>query len=118
MATDPAAIAVLAGEATELARSLGDADLEIVGLSALGLGLVCEGRVADGMARLDEAMVAATGGELKSLWSVSDVYCNTLLACERAGDFEQLLDGYHDHPLALRAVVRLYLALGQAGLAA
>lgn len=73
----------------DLARGLGDGDLEVVGISTLGLGLVCHGRVAEGMDRLDEAMAAATGGELRSLWSVSDVYCNTLMACERAGDFER-----------------------------
>ncbi|HEU5004254.1 MAG TPA: LuxR C-terminal-related transcriptional regulator [Actinomycetota bacterium] len=89
MSMDPAAVQDLAAQAMALGRSLEDGDLEIVGLSALGLGLVGEGRIADGMARLDEAMAAATGGELSSLWAVSDVYCNTLLACERAGDFER-----------------------------
>jgi DNA-binding NarL/FixJ family response regulator len=41
------------------------------------------------MTLLDEAMAAATGGEVRSFWAFSDVYCNTLLACDRAGDFER-----------------------------
>lgn len=89
MAPRPSDMQALATQAVGLAKELGDADLEMVALSALGLGLVCEGRVADGMAALDESMAAATGGEVRSLWAISDVYCNTLLACERAGDFER-----------------------------
>jgi DNA-binding NarL/FixJ family response regulator len=152
------------------------------------------------MSLLDEAMAAAVGGEVRSFWAFSDVYCNTLLACERAGDFERaeqwcrvvmdfskrndakplfpfchvtygailaatgrwdeaeaefdlalrlftighkgmrvialsrladlrikqgrtdeaarLLDGYEEHPLAIRPAVRLHIATGRASLAA
>ena len=51
--------------------------------------LVYDLRVAQGMGLLDEAMAAATGGELENFWCISEIYCNTLLACERAGDLER-----------------------------
>jgi DNA-binding CsgD family transcriptional regulator len=78
-----------ADEAARLAREAADPDLETVALSLRGLALVHCGRVAEGMAALDESMAAATGGEMTSFWSVADIKCNTLLACERAGDFER-----------------------------
>ena len=89
MTTDAPTMKKLAQEAIELGRRFSDHDLELVGLSALGLAHVYACQHTDGMRCLDEAMAAASGGELKSFWSLSDVYCNTLLACERAGDFER-----------------------------
>ncbi len=86
---DPAAMEAHALTAIELAKRFGDGDLAIAGLSLVGLARVYAMRVDAGMACLDEAMAAASGGELESFWTVADVYCNTLLACERAGDFER-----------------------------
>ena len=86
---DPAAMEAHARKAIELAKRFDDGDLAIAGLSLVGLARVYAMRVDDGMACLDEAMAAASGGELDSFWTVADVYCNTLLACERAGDFER-----------------------------
>jgi ATP/maltotriose-dependent transcriptional regulator MalT len=189
-----------ARQAIALAREFGERELERVASSLVGLALVYGLRVTEGMVLLDEAMAAATGGELESFWCISEIYCNTLLACERAGDLEradqwlrvieefsrrhgceplfpfchvihggilaatgrwdqaerefaravdafdggqramrvlalarlaelrlrqgriedarQLLAGYEEHPLALRATVRLWLLDGQAALAA
>jgi DNA-binding NarL/FixJ family response regulator len=89
LSPDPEVMKGLAAEALQLADEFADRDLAIVGLSAKGLAHVCACEMHEGMACLDEAMAAATGGELRSFWSLSDVYCNTLLACERAGDFER-----------------------------
>jgi DNA-binding CsgD family transcriptional regulator len=89
LAGDPEQMKQLAERAIGLGRSLPDSDLEVVGLSAKGLAHVYAAEVDEGMALLDEAMAAATGGEVKSFWAFSDVYCNTLLACDRAGDFER-----------------------------
>ena len=89
LASDHAAMLEHAGEAIELARRFGASDLELVGVSLAGLALVYGVRIREGMTRLDEAMAAAMGGEIGDLWSIADVYCNTLLACERAGDFER-----------------------------
>lgn len=89
MTTDAAAMTALAQSAIDAGARFGDHDLEIVGLSLLGLADVYAAKVVSGMARLDEAMAAASGGELRGFHSLSDVYCNTLIACERAGDFER-----------------------------
>jgi hypothetical protein len=40
-------------------------------------------------AQLDEAMGAATSGELASLETFADICCTLMLACERAGDAER-----------------------------
>jgi DNA-binding NarL/FixJ family response regulator len=89
LAADPEQMKQLADRAIDIGRRLGDTDLEVVGLSAKGLAHVYAVEVSDGMELLDEAMAAAMGGEVKSFWAFSDVYCNTLLACDRAGDFER-----------------------------
>lgn len=89
LAPDPEMMKRLADQAIEIGRELSDGDLEIVGLSAKGLAHVYAAQVSEGMALLDEAMAAAIGGEVRSFWAISDVYCNTLLACDRAGDFER-----------------------------
>jgi class 3 adenylate cyclase len=89
MAHDPAVMRAQADTATSIARRFGDRDLETAAMSLGGLGAVYAGEIPVGMAFLDEAMAAATGGEIRSFTAISDVYCNTLLACERAGDFER-----------------------------
>jgi DNA-binding NarL/FixJ family response regulator len=89
LAGDPEQMKQLADRAIEIGRRVGDSDLEVVGLSAKGLAHVYAVEVGEGMVLLDEAMAAAMGGEVKSFWAFSDVYCNTLLACDRAGDFER-----------------------------
>lgn len=89
LTTDTTVMKELASSAIAAGAQFDDHDLEIVGMSMLGLAEVYACQVDAGMARLDEAMAAASGGELTSFWAVSDVYCNTLLACERAGDFER-----------------------------
>ena len=43
----------------------------------------------DGLARLDEAMAAATAGEPTSLETFADVCCTLMLACDLAGDSER-----------------------------
>jgi len=89
LAHDPTVMERHARQAIALAREFEERELETVGSSLVGLALVYALRVPDGMVLLDEAMAAATGGELVSFWCISEVYCNTLLACERAGDLER-----------------------------
>ena len=71
MTTDAAAMRVLAASATDAGARFDDHDLEIVGMSLLGLADVYASDVASGMARLDEAMATASGGELSTFWSTS-----------------------------------------------
>jgi DNA-binding CsgD family transcriptional regulator len=86
---DPAAREVHASEAAELARTLGDGDLEAAALAQLGLARVDQGDSAAGMALLDEAMATATGGEAADPLAIGDTCCTTLVACERLADFER-----------------------------
>jgi DNA-binding NarL/FixJ family response regulator len=77
----------VAFEVIEIARRHDDADLEIAALAFGGLARVALGRVSDGMNCLDEAMAAATSGEVASFMVVSEIFCVTLSACELAGDW-------------------------------
>jgi DNA-binding NarL/FixJ family response regulator/predicted negative regulator of RcsB-dependent stress response len=83
---EPETSARHARAALDVAMRAQDADLELHALAELGLAEVSSGRVEEGMARLDEAMAAATGGEPASLETFADVCCTLLQACELAGD--------------------------------
>lgn len=86
---DPRKAQDLARRAAELGRALGDPGVEMNALALEGLALVTEGRVADGMRRLDEATAAATAGEVKELHAVGVVCCWQMFACERVRDYER-----------------------------
>jgi DNA-binding CsgD family transcriptional regulator len=88
-ARDPAVSARLAASALEAATAAGDVDLELRSLAQLGLAEVSQGDVERGLARLDEAMAAATGGEPATLETFADVCCTLMLACELAADAER-----------------------------
>ncbi len=75
--------------AVDLARQTGDADLELVALSQLGLIRVGQGRTGAGFALIDEAMAAALAGERSTLDTVVYVCCDLLNACELASDVER-----------------------------
>jgi DNA-binding NarL/FixJ family response regulator len=87
---DPAEIAKHAARAIEIARRLSDADLESAALVRLGYAEVASGGVADGMAKVDEAMTAATGGEVTSLETIGDVICTGIATCELAADWQRI----------------------------
>jgi DNA-binding CsgD family transcriptional regulator len=86
---DPVSSGRSAASALDVAVSMGDADLELRALAQLGLAEVSVGEVEKGLARLDEAMAAATGGEPATLETFADVCCTMMLACELAGDVER-----------------------------
>ena len=69
----------------ELGRRLRCADLEAEALQALGRVLIDQGRPADGLALLDEAMLFALDGRL-SPYSTGKVYCSLISACEQLSD--------------------------------
>jgi DNA-binding NarL/FixJ family response regulator len=85
----PETAAVLAASALRVAVETGDTDLELRALAQLGLAEVSLGEVDSGLARLDEAMAAATGGEAPTLETFADVCCTLMLACDLAGDVER-----------------------------
>ena len=80
---------VAAERAIEIARQIDREDVEVVGRSLEGLALVHQGRVDEGMRRLDESAVAATAGEIADVMWIGKVCCNLIAACERVGDVER-----------------------------
>lgn len=78
-----------AREALGLARKSGDLDLELCTLSELGARLVQQGRVAEGVACLDEAMAGSLGGEGGNLDTVVLTSCNMMISCSSSADFER-----------------------------
>jgi DNA-binding CsgD family transcriptional regulator len=71
-----------AAAAAEIGERFGDADLFALAVHAQGDVLVRDGRVKEGLRLLDEAMVAATAGELSPIVT-GIVYCGVILACEQ-----------------------------------
>lgn len=86
---DVAATRRLAKRARAVGRSLGVGDLELSALALEGLALASEGKVAEGIRRLDEASAAAVAGEMSELWAASRACCYLVTACERVRDFER-----------------------------
>ena len=86
---DTATALVRAEETSEVGRQLGLADLEFLGLGLGGLALVTQGRIDEGMARLDEVGVAATTGELQDRIATTWMMCYLIYACERVRDLDR-----------------------------
>ena len=82
-AADFEAAAAVAGQAAAIGARFGDGDLFAIGLHAQGHMLVRAGRVVEGLALLDEAMVAVTVSTAElSPFVVGIVYCGVILACQ------------------------------------
>jgi len=75
----------LTERAIAIGQRFGDRDLVAMGIHAQGLALVAAGRVAEGMALLDEAMTSVVAGEL-SRYFTGAIYCNVMAACLEVGD--------------------------------
>jgi ATP/maltotriose-dependent transcriptional regulator MalT len=87
MTASPQALEQTAQAAISLARDFADPGLEALAIAFTGMARVALGRVNDGLACIDEAMAAATGGEVRDPFVVCEVFCVTLSACELAGDW-------------------------------
>ena len=83
---DPLLAADIAGRAIELAQALNDRDLEVAAISRRGRALLSAGRVEQGFACLDEAMAAATSGEVRNIDVLGDTCCDMIAACERTAE--------------------------------
>jgi hypothetical protein len=83
MQGDYEAGAAVAGDAAAIAQRFGDRDLFALAIHAQGTMLIRRGRILDGLALLDEAMVAVTSGEVSPIPS-GMVYCGVILACRTA----------------------------------
>jgi len=80
-AGDFAAAAAVAEEALGLGERFGDRDLFAMGVQAKGYMLLKNGQVREGLALLDEGMVAVTAEELSPIVT-GIVYCGVILACQ------------------------------------
>ncbi len=87
---DPAVLLTRADLALERARQFGSVDLEIKALADSGLGHVEAGRVAEGMARLDEAMALACSGGAQDAYAVGKSVCSFFTACYLSAEFERV----------------------------
>lgn len=79
----------LAAQAVELGRKLRAPELEMLGLGLEGRALVSEGKLQEGMRRLDEATTVALQGEATLLYCVAWACCYLVSACERVRDYER-----------------------------
>ena len=86
MLAPPAELEQESERALAVARRSDDAGLEGLALAFGGLARVSLGRVTEGMARLDEAMTMALGGEIDNFMVISEAFCVLLSACMLAGD--------------------------------
>jgi DNA-binding CsgD family transcriptional regulator/tetratricopeptide (TPR) repeat protein len=86
---DPLRQRKLLGQALDLARRLGDADLELSALTDLGLAMVSSGEVSGGLALLDEAMAGTLAGECARLDTVVWASCSMLSACSLVADHKR-----------------------------
>ena len=75
-------------EAFELARRIGDRDVQMLALSGKGRALIKSGRIDDGLALLDEATASAMCGDLRA-HSAGLVYCITISSCQDLGDYRR-----------------------------
>ncbi|GMQ86196.1 MAG: hypothetical protein BMS9Abin07_1769 [Acidimicrobiia bacterium] len=81
----------LARRASELGATFADPDLQAIALHDEGRITVALGDVEEGMVLMDEAMVAAIGGELGALYT-GKIYCNMIDICEQLADYRRAGD--------------------------
>lgn len=64
----------------------GDRDLYALSLHDKGRLLIAQGRIDEGMPLMEEAMVAAIGGELGAM-ATGRIYCNMIDICEKMAEY-------------------------------
>ncbi|HET7617334.1 MAG TPA: response regulator transcription factor [Vicinamibacterales bacterium] len=85
MEGDPAAGHDTFARADEIARRFGDPALASLACEGRGRALLRLGKIAEGVARLDEAMVAVIAGEVAPILA-GDIYCSVLEGCQEIFD--------------------------------
>jgi ATP/maltotriose-dependent transcriptional regulator MalT len=85
---DPAAALAVFIQAAEIARRFDDRDLASVACHGRGRALIRLGRIAEGVALLDEAMAAVIAGDVTPLVA-GDVYCSVLEGCHEVLDLRR-----------------------------
>lgn len=76
----------LAPRTTDYGRRFAEPDLLALGLHAEGRLSLYSGRVAEGLQRMDEALVGVMAGEVTPV-TAGRIYCSTIEACQEVSDF-------------------------------
>jgi DNA-binding NarL/FixJ family response regulator len=87
-AGDHAGARATAARASAIGRRAGEADLHAMGLLLEGTAAVAGGQVPEGLALLDEAMVAAVAGEL-SPPVTGTIYCGVIEVCQDVAELRR-----------------------------
>jgi DNA-binding CsgD family transcriptional regulator len=82
---NPAAGLATLNRAAEIAERFADRDLASLACHGRGRALIRLGQIAQGVALLDEAMVAVVAGEVSPILA-GDVYCSVLEGCQETFD--------------------------------
>jgi len=85
---DGAAAHATFSQAAEIGDRFGDPDLAALAQHGRGQALIMLGEVADGMAVLDEVMVAVTAGEVSPILA-GTIYCGVIDACQEMFDLRR-----------------------------
>jgi DNA-binding CsgD family transcriptional regulator len=85
---DPAAGHAIFSQAADIARRFSDRDLMSSACHGRGRALIRLGRISEGVALLDEAMVAVVAGEVSPAFA-GDVYCSVLEGCQEIFDLRR-----------------------------
>ena len=86
---EPAAALELARAATACGDRFAEADLSAFGLTLQGQALVALGRAGEGLARLDEAMVSVTSGEVSEMVA-GILFCAVIETCRLTFDLRRV----------------------------
>ena len=85
---DPTAAHAMFSQAAEIARRFADRDLAALACHGRGRALIRLARINDGVALLDEAMVAVVAGDVSPVLA-GDIYCSVLEACHETFDLRR-----------------------------
>lgn len=75
-------------QSTEIARRFGDRDLSALACHGRGRALIHMGKVSEGTALLDEAMVAVIADDVSPMLA-GDIYCSVLESCQETFDLRR-----------------------------
>jgi DNA-binding CsgD family transcriptional regulator len=85
----PAAAVDAARRIRELGTRINEPGVVLLGINCEGRALIRAGQVVDGLALLDEAMVAALDTRLGP-FTAGIIYCHTIAACHEVGDLRRM----------------------------